>query len=371
MDKSLVRFDDERFAMLETIREYAASGSGRRTKRTTVHRRHAEFFLVFAESADMSAEHDYGRRYDIFPPEQDNLRAAIDWSLAAGEIEPALRIAIALENFWVITDPFEGMRRFEALLAASGDLDPTLRARALRCYSGSCHIAGNNESSRRAIEESLELFRAAGDDFGVAVLLQRLGVSKLATGESGARELFEESLALFRRTGSRRGEGETIGSLGYLEQEEGHLERAIECYEESAAIVAPLGFTWWEANMLAATAEGLSELGRHQEAAAKAAAGLGLAVEIQDRQNTVYLMGLLALAAAASGELDRAGRLWGAVEAEADRRPVGIWEAEREEYAAKIFSHRGPELERGLAEGRLLSFEAAVDEALRAAAASR
>jgi predicted ATPase len=54
----------------------------------------------------MSAESDYGRRYDILPPEQVNLRAAIDWLEAAGEIELAVRLASALENFWVIVDPF-------------------------------------------------------------------------------------------------------------------------------------------------------------------------------------------------------------------------------------------------------------------------
>src|SRR5205823_9910077 len=90
-------------------------------------RRHADFFLAFAESANMSAEGDYGRRYDLLPPEQDNLRAAIDWSVAAGEIELGLRLAVALENFWVIFDPFEGVRRFETLLAAGGDVPPILR----------------------------------------------------------------------------------------------------------------------------------------------------------------------------------------------------------------------------------------------------
>jgi len=159
--------------MLETIREYALERLGESGEADAIRRGHAAFFLAFAESANMSAEGDYGRRYDVLPPEQENLRAAVDWSVAAGEIELGLRIAVALENFSVITDPFEGMRRFETLLAAAGDVPPILRARALRCYGGSSHMSSKYEQAQRANEESLALFRAAGDAPGIAVMLHR------------------------------------------------------------------------------------------------------------------------------------------------------------------------------------------------------
>ena len=147
--KSLLRFDEERYAMLETIREYAREQLEKSGEGADVQRRHAAFFLALAESASMSAESDYGRRYDVLPPEQDNLRAAIDAALSTGEIELGLRLAVALENFWVITDPLEGKRRFDALLSEANDVDPILRARALRCYSGSCHVSGNHELAGR------------------------------------------------------------------------------------------------------------------------------------------------------------------------------------------------------------------------------
>jgi predicted ATPase len=364
VDKSLLRYDDERFAMLETIREYALERLEESGEADAVRRRHADFFLALAESANMSAEGDYGRRYDILPPEQDNLRAAIDWALEAGEIELGLRLAVALENFWVITDPFEGMRRFEALLAESDGLDTVLRARALRCYSGSCHISGDYERAQSAIEESLALFREAGDDQGAAVLLHRLGITKLVRGGSGARELFEESLEIFRRTGSRRGEGEAIGALGYLAHAEGDLVQALDLFRQSAEIAAPLGFTWWQANMLAAIAECALDLGQAAEAGGPARESLALAAEIGNRQGTVYGLALLARAAAESGDPVRAGRLWGALEAEEERGPVGQWEGERETFEARVLGHNGPELERGLEEGRRLSLDAAVAEAL-------
>jgi len=210
----------ERYSMLATIREYARERLDESGEAEGLGRAHADFFLTLAESAGMSAEHDYGRRYDILPPEQENLRAAIDWLTAAGEIEQAFRLAIALENFWVIADPFEGMRRFEALLGESGVRD-IVRARALRCYAGSSFLAGKFEQAQRANEESLALFRAAEDERGIAELLHRIGINALQLGESErAQQLLEESLALFQRLGSARGEAEAIGALGYCDPEE-------------------------------------------------------------------------------------------------------------------------------------------------------
>ena len=364
VDKSLLRFDQERYSMLETIREFALERLDESGEVETILRRHADFFLALAESANMSAEGDYGRRYDLLPPEQDNLRAAVDWLLASEEIELGLRFAVALENFWVITDPFEGVRRFEALFAAGGDVDPILRARALRCYGGSSQVAGKPDQALRAYEESLALFRAEGDERGIAVLLHRLGVVALVLGKGDARGLLEESLEIFKRTGSRRGEGEAIGSLGHVEHVEGNFEVALARLEESAAIVAPFGFTWWQMNMYASIAECALELGRVSEAMDRAREALAIAGELGERQGIVYCLALLSWGAAANGDPVHAGRLWGAIEAEEERGPIGAWQNERETYASKVYADAGVELERGLAEGRRLSLESAVAEAL-------
>ena len=74
--------------MLETIREYALEQLAEAGDTDRLRRAHAEAFLALAESADMSAESDYGLRYDVLPPEQENLRAAIDW-LRSGRADRA------------------------------------------------------------------------------------------------------------------------------------------------------------------------------------------------------------------------------------------------------------------------------------------
>ncbi|MDQ2980702.1 MAG: hypothetical protein M3R26_00010 [Actinomycetota bacterium] len=364
VDKSLLRFDEERYTMLETIREYARERLEESGEAGDVQRSHAAFFLALAESANMSAEGDYGRRYDILPPDQDNLRAAIDWLAAAGEVELALRFAIALENFWVIVDPFEGMRRFEALLAEGGAPD-MVRARALRCYAGSSFLAGKFEQAQRANEESLALFREANDERGIAELLHRIGINTLILGErERAQELLEESLALFRRLGSVRGEAEAIGALGYVAHDAREFERALELFGRSEEMSAEIGFTWWEQSMVAYGADCEFELGRIDASEQKGRRALGLARQVGDRQAMVYSLADLARNASVREDVGRAGRLWGALEAEAERAPVGQWEAEREKYAERVLASGGPELESAREEGRRLSFEAAISEAL-------
>jgi tetratricopeptide (TPR) repeat protein len=312
----------------------------------------------------MSAEHDYGRRYDILPPEQENLRAAIDWLAAAGDLEGALQLAIALENFWVIVDPFEGMRRFEALLGEGGVSD-IVRARALRCFAGCSFLAGRFEQAQRANEESLALFRAADDEPGIAELLHRIGINTLMLGDrERAQEQLEESLVLFRKLGSARGEAEAIGALGYVAHDARDFERALELFSRSEKMSAEVGFTWWELSMVGYAADCEFELGRIDASERKNRRALELARQIDDRQALIYTLAHIARDAAARGNAGRAGRLWGALEAEAERAPVGQWEAEREKYSESVSAADGPEFERACEEGRRLSFEAAVSEAL-------
>ena len=108
------------------------------------------------------------------------------------------------------------------------------------------------------------------------------------------------------------------------------------------------------------------ELGRIAKAEQKGRRALELARQIGDRQATIYGLAHLARTAAAGGDVTRAGRLWAALEAEVERAPVGQWEADedRKRYEQAVFALQGPELESALEQGRRLSFEAAVSEAL-------
>jgi tetratricopeptide (TPR) repeat protein len=365
VEKSLVRYGGERYSLLETIREFALERLEAEGELEDVRHRQFEFYSALAKSVDTSAEGDYGRHFDVLLPEQDNLRAALDGAVAAGDVAEATEMMVSLENFWVVTAPFEGARRWGELLARPQELPERLRATALRCYAGSLWLSGRYEDSHRLNEQSLTLFRSLGDDEAVAVLLHRIGISTMGYEEDlpRARELLEESLRLHRELGSLRGESEAIGGLGYIAMTEENFAEGAELFSQAAEMAREVGFIWWEVGMLAGLGEALIELDRLDEAEEALRRHLRLARGIDDRQSSVVALVFSAWIARRRGDEERVGLFWGAVEAEEARGPIGQWELEREDYAAKV-GLDGELFERGRKRGRRLSLEAAIEEAL-------
>ena len=99
VDKSLVRVrEDDRFWMLETIREYAAERLEESGEADELRRRHAEHFLALAEEAEPYAREVDGNGSIASSRKHDNLRAALDWFEASGETQLVLRLAGALSR---------------------------------------------------------------------------------------------------------------------------------------------------------------------------------------------------------------------------------------------------------------------------------
>jgi predicted ATPase len=339
VDQSLLRqTDDGRFFMLETIREYARERLAEDPEASDTPRRHAEHYLAVAESAGLSLD-DVGRspqRHGVVLREQQNLRAAIEWG-AAADVELGLRLALALENFWITHDPAEGARSFEALLVRAEGVDLTLRARGLRDYGGCADMAGDDELAERLYLESGELFRQAGDPVGVATAEFRLGVIAYLRDEvERARRLWESSLATFRRLGDESGELQALGNLGGLELLHGDRDRGRQLTERSLAMASRVGWVWWEVWMLLNLADAALVSGRPDEGARLARDCLVLARQIEDRPGVVFALALTAWAAADRGDGERAAAIWSAVEAEEKSAPIPRWDTERERYAAHI-----------------------------------
>lgn len=359
VEKSLLRHTDGRFWMLETIREYALERLG---SDDALRRHHAVHFLALAESANLSSE-DMGREDpEIVRPELDNIRAAIDWAVDA-DLELAFRLAITMEQFWVMNDASEGVRRMGLLLERGPDIAPVLHARALRVLGEANWIAGDLEQGTSRQEEALAEFERLGDEQAVAVLLHRVSVGAITARDfERGRRLLEASLAICRRLPNPKLEADVVRMLGWAEQGEGNREQALELYEEAARLCEQVGYVWVQAGTLLSMAELLQELGRTEAARERAVEALELSRQLVDRRSMVYAMALLASLAAAQGAAARAGRLWGAIEAEESRAPLGNWEQFRAEYAAAVTASGGPGFETGRAAGRALSLDDAVRE---------
>jgi predicted ATPase/transcriptional regulator with XRE-family HTH domain len=106
VDNHLVTIDDRggsdpRYRMLDVIREYALEQVERHAETELLARRHALHFADVAEAAEREQgaagqEPSYRR----LQREQDNMRAALGWAIAAQEPRLAQRIAAALWLYW-------------------------------------------------------------------------------------------------------------------------------------------------------------------------------------------------------------------------------------------------------------------------------
>jgi predicted ATPase len=373
--KNLVRrrWGTDRLLLLDTIREYGSERLAQSPEAGEIHRRHAEFFLSLARDANLNSGHlrPGGQRLEIALEEGDNFRGALAWALRSDQIEVGLELATALEQFWVATDASEGVRWFCALFErdAAGTVSPGVRAHALRALGGSTHIAGDPVAAGRLWEQSLTLFEELHDDHGRAVLLHRLSIVAMLTGDlERARQLVLTSYDLhaqdddwWRRTW---GHAQTAGTRGAIARDSGDEDLARELLRESAELADAAGVAWWRAGMLAELAALSLRVGAVDAADLYARQSLVLAQHLHDRPGQVFGVGLLACVAAVRGDLGRAGRLWGAIENRSAFAPLGGWQRHRDECSGRMRDAVGAEFEIGLGAGRSLELHDAVEEAL-------
>jgi tetratricopeptide (TPR) repeat protein len=355
--------------MLETIREFAIERLDASREARAIREHHAEYYGGLAQAAGVSVE-SYDKppgqweRLDLVIAEQANLRAVLDSAVDA-DPELGLRLAAALEQFWVTQAPSEGVRWLETLLERAAGAPPDLRARALRCLGGALANTGQHGRALDANRNGREIYRAARDDGGVATMDFRIGTSYMNLGQPDrARQLLESSLATFRRLGRPVGECEAFGNLASLELQYGDPKRGQEMLEQNLEMARDVGFTWWEQWKLAELAEYALKTGALQEAGTRGRDALRISRRLNDRVGKVYGLANLAWLAAEHGDAFRAGTLWGAIEAEELRGRIGPWEDERERYAAHVLAVDGPKFELGHAQGSRMSLDEAAKHAL-------
>jgi predicted ATPase/class 3 adenylate cyclase len=365
LDKSLVRrrigrLGEERFWMLETIREYAIGQLEESGEADAVRRRHAERMVEMARGGRLG-DHETALDIRAGLAELDDFRAALDWT-AESDVELGLRLMSALENLWVASGPEEGMHRVRALLERATSIPLDVRAAALRVYGGTADQAGEQDEADRAWEECLELYRSLGNDREIAGVEHRLAVSAWRRGDwERVRRLTEDGLARSQGTMTEI-EITSRWLLGQLRLSEGDLEGATELTRTSAEMAREVGWAWWESGqlhellVLALRREDLDEAEREGRAA------LAIEREQENRLWTMYTLAGLAQVALARGDLDRAGLLWGAADGEGAHFPR--WNVERERRGGGLVAETDPAFEQATERGRRLDLWDAVAIAL-------
>jgi predicted ATPase/DNA-binding SARP family transcriptional activator len=356
--------EGSRYTMLETIREHALEQLQAGPEADEVRRRHALYFAAVAQAAGLNQESDGPMRHDLAHRERHNIRAALAWTLATGEIEIGLRIAAALENHWATSAAFEGAHWLDELLGRADTVGGELLARAVRARGAAALICGDTATGRRLYERSLREYERLGDERGIGILQQRLALEDLREGEiARARQLAEESLRLHRKIAFGKGEAIGLGVLARIEQAAGHRGAALTLSEQSLQLAVATGFVWWRVQMLRSLAELMLDEGNSAKAESCLREAIPLLKQANDRYQSIAVLARLASIAAQAGDSERAGRIWGAVEGEEARAPTGAWQTARELYAQPLLAGSDPAFETSRLLGRQLSLDSALADA--------
>jgi tetratricopeptide (TPR) repeat protein len=340
VDKSLLRHTDERFWMLETIREYAAERLAASGEAPELQRRHADHFLAVAEEAE---PHLFQRNpqewIEQLERDQDNFRAALDRFEASADTQHVLRLAGALAQFWGVKAHFtEGRRRFEASLNA--DERPTAaRARALIGAADLANGSGDHSTSRLRAEEALALNRALGQPWGTASALLVLGIALANERDfAPAQQLVDESMRLYRELGDETNTLEATRILAWTYSGLGDRDRARELHEDNVRRARAVGDRFHEAVSLTALATYAITDGRREDALPMLREAYRLDRELGDPYRVAITVSTFAHLLAAGGRAGPAARVLSSAEAlfaEIGAGPAWI-KSENEEALATI-----------------------------------
>jgi predicted ATPase/DNA-binding SARP family transcriptional activator len=240
---------ETRYRLLETVRQYAAERLGELGEPREASRAHAAAFLRLAEEAFSPGSDGLA----LLAREQGNLRAALEWSFAAGD-EAGPRLARALGRFWHARHHLaEGRAWLERALALHRS-DDALRAELLWLLGGLLQEVGDLTEAEEALTAGLRIAGAAGDSgLAARIRIRRADVRVIRGVVSETQALDECAAAAATLEGARDVDGmaEALAVIGKIRfwlrdpSDQEALERAVTLAHESGNRAAELRALEW------------------------------------------------------------------------------------------------------------------------------
>jgi len=382
-DQSLVRteeIDDRtRFRQLDTIHEFAGEHLVTSGEEPEIERRHSAVYLALVETAaPLLSGADQRRWLGALERDHDNIRAALDRAVAAGDGDTAIRIGFGMWRYWQKRGHLiEAKRRLQGMAAQPWSrTDPVLRARLMEALGGVGWWTGDRDVLLGAYTEALAIWREVGDQKEIANALYNHSFSyAVTTGDidpeeaQKGRDEVQEALRIYREIGDERGEANVLWGIGNYDYFRGGAAAGVPSFEQALEIFRRVGDRTMEAWALHMTGSshvrvGDTDLGEQQieEAlrlfhASGDVAGITLAIDD------------LASVSVARGDLPRAAKLWGAARALSSAGGILLADLVDEQYEVYARPHPRNEMEPGeferyAREGRLMSLDETVAYAL-------
>jgi DNA-binding CsgD family transcriptional regulator len=200
---------------------------------------------------------------------------------------------------------------------------------------------------------------------GMAFMLTQLANVALSELDyAKATALLEESLRLYRDAGDNRSMAMCLALLGYTAILRGDPERATRLIEEATTRLREAELMV-EASYSLTLALAATLRGEHKRATELIAEGIAVGRELQNNLDTVQGVEVMAMLAASQGKAKRAARLWAA--AETARETMGMLALSADDrtlyepYMVAVQAELGEEVwTEALTEGREMTLERAV-----------
>jgi predicted ATPase/class 3 adenylate cyclase len=237
VEKSLLRFSDDRYWMLETIREFACERLAELRDAEQLQLRHATYYLRLAEQTESEvrgpAEEEWLRR---LVKEQENFRSALTWSLETEDTETALRLTGALHPFWYHAGLLlEGRRWTEQALTQAGTTGTAARAKALATAGEFAGLAGDLKVAKSYLEESIAIYESLGDQGALPAAHTQLGHIAVHEGHYDlAQSLYLRSLE-HESSVAWHTPAVAFNNIGWASLMKRDLEHAREAFEKGLA----------------------------------------------------------------------------------------------------------------------------------------
>ncbi|MQA95584.1 MAG: LuxR family transcriptional regulator [Streptosporangiales bacterium] len=306
VDKSLVvaetRDDASRYVLLETVRAYAAERLRDAGETGPTRDRHLEHFLGFVTGGPEPAGLDAWR--SRVEGEYDNLRAALDWGLAAADPDRGRRLAAGLAWLWHLRPHgHEGIAYLRrAIGRAPGDRTP-LQARLLAGLALVVDTASPLDLEYDVAQQALELATEVGDEGLRGQCLALSAVGRFYTDFDGAWDLAERAIRSAELAGDELFRHAPLALQGMIRTLQDRHDEARPLLEEA---LGGLGHRGIEASTLAYLSESELACGRPAEARRLAEQALERAEPLGDYLRVGMARCALATAYAASGSVDTA-----------------------------------------------------------------
>lgn len=266
LDKSLVaRRDHDRFAMLETVREFALErfhGLGASATATTVER-HARHFLAVAVQAKPHADAQDKDWLDRLDRDHPNLRAALDHLTGAGRAQDVMAMTAALTEFWSLRGHWAEQER--RLLAAL-DLDPVPTLARAEVLAAVADILSDDARRVTTAEEALAIARGLGDRRIEGLALLALGSAAEVDDWARAHTMWAAAVEAFRDGGDEHQRLHALRLQAWSRLELGDAEGSRALDAQGLAEARAAGDAVMEARFLEGAATRLRSERRFDEA---------------------------------------------------------------------------------------------------------